>query len=446
MPYVREAVLVGDPTGPLADPTVVELHHAVAAVAGQVVVVPRCAPTPARAVPVLQRVDEACLGERAEGAVDRRQAERAATCPQLLVERLRRHVAVHLQQRVEHVDALARGAQACTAQLLGGAGSIVAWRSIPHARQGSRWTRYMRSVIICSMIAFSLAVLAAVGFVIATLLVDSTLGTSRRFHHLSVVIAAGILLGVAFADIVPETFELLGAMEAAFAIATGFLALFLVEALTGGHTHHHEPHGVGAHAHAHAHSHAPVAASSPTAAGDPCVPSHRIVPFLVGLGIHNVADGLVIGASHEASDAAATGVAVGLLVHQVPVGLSFAAVLVASGVARSRMHRNAALIAALIPVGTLVVLLAPELADRTLGALIGVAAGALLYIAAGHLLPEAQSEERRPVIAAAFATSLLATILFVGTLHDAGHGEEHGHGDEAHEEETDHADEDDDHA
>lgn len=293
------------------------------------------------------------------------------------------------------------------------------------------------------MIAFVLAVLAAVGFVLATLLVESTVGTSRRFHHLSVVIAAGILLGVAFADLIPETFELLGGIEAALAIAVGFLALFLVESLTGGHTHHHEPHGPDVHAHAH--SHAPAREGATAAA---CVPSHSIVPFLIGLGIHNFADGLVIGASHEASDAAASGVAVGLLVHQVPVGLSFAAVLLASGMARSRMHRNAALIAGLIPVGALVVLVVPNLADRSLGALIGVAAGALLYIAAGHLLPEAQSEERRPMNAAAFATALLGTVLFVGTLHDAAHDDEHAHAEAAHEEDGEHADEheDDDHA
>ncbi len=273
------------------------------------------------------------------------------------------------------------------------------------------------------MIVFLLSLLAAAGFLLATFLVDTTLGRSRRFNHVSVVVAAGILLGVALADLVPEAFELLDGGAAALWIAGGFLGLFLVEEFTSGHTHHHEPHGHDTEAHAHAHSHASAVDD------DACVPTHAVLPFLIGLGLHNFVDGVVIGASHEVSDAAATGVAVGILVHQLPVGLSFAAVLLASGILRSKMQRDAALVAALIPVGALVVLLAPDMGDGTLGALIGVAAGAILYIATGHLLPEAHSEERRPGVAAAFAVALLGTVFFVSAMHDR--AEVHGHAEDA---------------
>ena len=301
--------------------------------------------------------------------------------------------------------------------------------------------------------AILLALIAAAGFLGATLLVDTTLGTSRRFHHFSVVIAAGILLGVTIADLIPETLELLDPTEAALAIAAGFIALFVVEQLTSAHTHHHEPHrhdsvehGHG-HSHAHAHSHAPAAAhgAHDTDVDLSCVPTHAIVPFLIGLGIHNLADGVVIGASHEVSDAAASSVAVGILVHQLPVGLSCAAVLLASGTLRGRMVRDALVVATLIPVGALLVLAVPDLGGSTLGALIGVAAGALLYIATGHLLPEAQSEERRPGLAAAFAVALLGTVFFVGALHERAHGGSRGdehvetHEDEQHDARDDQA-------
>lgn len=278
------------------------------------------------------------------------------------------------------------------------------------------------------MVAFALSLVAGAGFLLTTFLVDTTLGRSRVLHHLSVVVAAGILLGVALADLMPEAFELLDARDAALWIAAGFLGLFLVEAFTSAHTHHHEPHAHHAHAHAHGH-----AGSEDVSTDDSCVPTHAVLPFLVGIGIHNLVDGVVIGASHEVSDAAATGVAAGILVHQLPVGLSFAAVLLASGIARARMGRDAALVALLIPVGTLVVVAGPQLGDGTLGALIGVAAGAILYIASGHLLPEAQSEHRRPGIAAAFVAALIGTVLLVSALH------EHGHADEAHD--ARHADE-----
>lgn len=302
---------------------------------------------------------------------------------------------------------------------------------------GCRWRGPAENDYRLGMSALLLALVAALGFAGATLLVATALGRSRAFHHISVVVAAGILLGVAFADLIPEAFELTSASNAALAIMGGFLALYLVEALTKGHTHHHEPHG-----HAHAHSHAATPAAAP---GEPdaedCPPPHPVAPFLLGLGLHNLADGVVIGASHEASDAAATGVAAGILVHQLPVGLSFAAVLLASGVARGRMRIQAILVAAMIPLGSALVLLAPALAGETLAYLIGAAAGALLYIATGHLLPEAHSEERRPLVAAAFTTALIGTVLFVGALHDSAHG--HEGGDDPHaEEEGEHADED----
>ncbi len=262
------------------------------------------------------------------------------------------------------------------------------------------------------MVAFVLSMVAAIGFLVATLLVDTTLGRSRWFHHLSVVIAAGILLGVAFADLLPESFEQVGTTRAAISIAVGFLALFLVEALTSAHTHHFEPHQHGhavAHGHGHSHSHGMVDDHG-------CVPRHAVLPFLIGLGLHNLTDGVAIGASHELSDSASSGVAVGILVHQLPVGISFAAVLVASGIASATARRHALVVAAMIPVGTLLMLAIP-LEHETLASLGAFAGGALLYIAAGHLLPEAQSEHRRPAIAIAFAASLLGTVLLVGALH-----------------------------
>lgn len=271
------------------------------------------------------------------------------------------------------------------------------------------------------MIVVLLAFIAGIGFALATLLVETTLGTSRTFHHFAMVIAAGILLGVALADLIPETFESIGTRKGGFAIAGGFLVLYLIETLTHGHTHHHEPHAQHfdgtSHAHVDHHEHAH---QVPHGADDEdnCVPTHAIMPFLIGLGLHNLADGLVIGASHEISDGAATGVAAGILIHQLPVGLSFAAVLLASGVTRNRMRLNALMIGALIPIGALIEVIVPGGASGdTLGIMIGGAAGALLYIATGHLLPEAHSEESRPTIAAAFLIALLGTMLFVTMGH-----------------------------
>lgn len=263
-----------------------------------------------------------------------------------------------------------------------------------------------------------LALVAACGFLLAAVLADTSFGTSRGLQQRAMLGAAGILLAVALADLVPETFELLHSEQAAFAIAGGFLLLYLVETLTGGHTHHHEPH-VGGHGHGHAHAHEHEHEHD-GATKDPCVPIHAVAPFLVGLGIHNVADGVVVGASDAVSDRSALGVAVGILVHQLPVGLSFAAVLLAAGRTSRQVRAAAAGIAALIPAGALAVLALPRLEGADLGVLLGAGAGALLYIATGHLLPEAHSEHRHPGAVATFCVALLATILLVSMLESHG--------------------------
>ncbi|MCZ4497246.1 MAG: Zinc transporter ZupT [Thermoleophilia bacterium] len=276
------------------------------------------------------------------------------------------------------------------------------------------------------MVPLLLACIAAAGFFAATLTVETTLGRSRLVQTMSMLIAAGILLGIVFADLLPEAFELTGTTNAAISIAFGFLALYVVETVTSGHTHHLEPHAHGTHddGHAHAHSHAHSHAPEPDADG--CIPYHAIVPFLIGLGLHNFADGVVIGASDAVSNGAAAGVAVGILIHQLPVGLSFAAVLIAGRLSSRRVTRDAFIVAAMIPLGALLIALLPNLSDGSLGVLVGLAAGALLYIATGHLLPEAHSEEKHLGAAATFAVALVATILFVGAMH----GDEHGHEEE----------------
>ena len=266
--------------------------------------------------------------------------------------------------------------------------------------------------------AFLFACIAAAGFFAASFAVNSALGRSTRVQTLAMLVSAGILLGIAFADLLPEAFELAGTARAALSVAAGFVVLYAVETLTGGHTHHIEPHADGhGHAHAHAHSHAPALDA------DGCVPRHAVIPFLIGIGLHNFSDGIVIGASDAASDASGAGVAIGILIHQLPVGLSFGAVLLASGLTSRAVHRDALLIAAMIPAGALLIALLPNLGDAGLGTLIGMAAGALIYISAGHLLPEAHSESRDLGATTAFVVALVATVLFIS------HSGEHGHDD-----------------
>jgi zinc transporter ZupT len=254
------------------------------------------------------------------------------------------------------------------------------------------------------------ALIAATGFFGASLLAGTGLGRSARLQQVSMVIAAAVLLGVTFADLIPDALEHATPIHVAFAMAAGFLVLYVVESLSGAHTHHHEPH---AHVHGHGHGHAPNDSQSGAADAGDCVPMHAVTPFLIGLALHNFTDGVVIGVGDDASGSAMGAIALGILIHQLPVGLSFAAVLTAAGRRGASLLRATVGVAAMIPLGALVYVLLPDLSAAATDTLLAVAAGALLYVSTGHLLPEAHSEERHFAVVLTFVAALLATIAFI---------------------------------
>lgn len=236
-----------------------------------------------------------------------------------------------------------------------------------------------------------LAALTGVGFALAGMLGVFRIAISTTLRGASVAVAAGILLAVTFADLLPEAFESTSHSSAAFGFAAGFLALFLIEATTRAHLHHHDP------ADGHDHTHDDLGAH------------HAVLPFLTGLALHNLTDGIAIGTGSELSSSAALAVTTGVLVHQLPVGISFGAVLASMGMSGRSIVRNSLLLGALIPIGAVLVALAGTFESRDLGVLVAASGGALAYVATGHLLPEVQSEQRQGLVTALFAATLLVT-------------------------------------
>ncbi len=228
------------------------------------------------------------------------------------------------------------------------------------------------------MTAILLAALAAISFSGASLL--ALLGREMRAKGRSyfAAVAAGILLALAFVDLFPEGLELAGE-PAILSFIGGFTLLFLTEAFTRAHTHH---------------------------LPEERVHKHKLGPFALGLAIHNLADGFVLGVGATASEVTSGLVGFGILVHQVPVGISLAAVLVAARVTRAQITRASILLGILIPLAAGLTLALPIHSDRVLGLLTGIAGGVLAYISTAHLLPEAQGEH----------PSRITGIIFVGTV------------------------------
>jgi zinc and cadmium transporter len=232
------------------------------------------------------------------------------------------------------------------------------------------------------------AILAAIGFSGASLLALLGGGLGARGRSYSAAFAAGILLALAFVDLFPEGLELAGEPAVAGFVG-GFVLLFLTEVLTRAHTHH-----------------------SP----EERVSKHALGPFVLGLMIHNFADGFVLGVAAKASAITSWLVGLGILVHQVPVGISLAAVLVSAHATGVQVVRTALLLGLAIPLAAGATTVLPLGSDQALGTLTGVAGGVLAYIGATHLLPEAQAEHPSKVTGVLFAATLVLTSIGLMTV------------------------------
>ena len=239
------------------------------------------------------------------------------------------------------------------------------------------------------MTAFVVAVVAAVGFSGAALFALLGGGTSPALQSYATATAAGILLALAFGDLFPESLEMSqGAAVAGF--LGGFAALFLAETLTHSHAHPSE---------------------------DEQAHKHSLGSFVLGLSIHNSADGFVLGVGAKMAAVTAVGALdFGVLVHQLPVGGALAAVLVAAQASRRRMVGTAVALGLVIPFAAGVTLALPAPSEGFLGLLLGVAGGVLAYVSASHLLPEIQAEQPRRGSSLVFVLVLTLTTVALFTI------------------------------
>jgi ZIP family zinc transporter len=234
-----------------------------------------------------------------------------------------------------------------------------------------------------------MAAVAAIGFAGASslALLGGELGARGRSY--SAAFAAGILLALAFVDLFPEGLEL--AERAAVAgFVGGFAGMFLTEAFTRARLRH---------------------------TTDEHLDKNALGPFVLGLAVHNLADGFVLGVGARAAEITSWLVGLGVLIHQIPVGVSLAVVFLAARAARARVVRTTVSLALAIPLAATLTGALPVPGAGTLGFLTGVAGGVLAYVGAAHLLPEAQAEQASRGIGVFFAATLVVTASALVALH-----------------------------
>lgn len=223
------------------------------------------------------------------------------------------------------------------------------------------------------IILLAVSIVCILSFIgIATLIFQRKLLDKITFFLVS--FAAGGLLGAVFFDILPETVEIL--QDGAFAwVLSGILLFFILEKMFYWYHCHHGH----------------------------CATHHKssnLKPFtfvnLIGDGIHNFVDGMVIAAAflstpNDLSLGIITTLAV--ILHEIPQEIGDFAILVYGGYSRLKALMFNFLFALTSILGALLTVLFTSVLQNIEGYLLALAAGNFIYLACTDLLPELHHEK-----------------------------------------------------
>ena len=212
---------------------------------------------------------------------------------------------------------------------------------------------------ILSVIIVSLISLLGILFF---LLKRSTLDKTLLFL---VSLSAGSLFGGALLHLLPEAIESTGfTLTVSLSVLTGIVSFFLIEK----YVHWHHCHDAQCQGHKH----------------------HLVVMNLVGDGVHNFIDGLIIAVSYIASVPLGIATTIAVILHEVPQEIGDFGVLLYSGLKKSKALFYNLLSALVAIIGAVIGLVFAT--ETFINFIIPFAAGGLIYIAGSDLIPELHKE------------------------------------------------------
>jgi zinc and cadmium transporter len=201
----------------------------------------------------------------------------------------------------------------------------------------------------------------------------------KKFMHVLTAFAVGGLLGGAFFHLLPEASEKLNMDSLFFYTLVGFIVFLLVE--TYFHWHH----------------------------CDDCEIHPYSYMMLIGDGIHNIIDGLVISASFIVSIPLGIVTTLVIFGHEFPQQLGVFGVLVNGGFDKKKAMVYSFLAQSTIVIGGVAGYFLSTTIASVSAFLLPFAAGGFIYIAASDLIPEMHKEERMKRI-------ISIAIFFIGLL------------------------------
>lgn len=245
---------------------------------------------------------------------------------------------------------------------------------------------------------FSVSLISFVG--VLTLIV--TKQALDKILLVLVALAGGGLLGGAFLHLIPESIHEIGhdheqILNIFIFVLVGFLLFLLVEFLLHWHHHHHaDTHPCEMHQNE-----------------DNKNKKALSYLILIGDGVHNLIDGLIIAASFVVSPSVGIITSIAVALHEIPQEIGDFGVLVYSGYKRWRALFLNFLSGLTAVVGGVLGYLFAERAENAVLFLLPIAAGGFIYIAASDLVPEIKHGKRGSKLALHFFVFVLGICLML---------------------------------
>ncbi len=222
------------------------------------------------------------------------------------------------------------------------------------------------SILLATTIAGVLSITAAAVFSFTLL--------SKMVERM-VSLSVGIMLSTSLLHALPEAFESSADKKHLFAtLLAGLLAFFLLEKLAIlRHSHHHEGDG-----HHHAHGHDKIEAGK----------SGWMI--LIGDGMHNFTDGILIAAAFLANPELGIVTGLAIIAHEIPQEIGDFIVLLNAGFSRARAYVFNLLCSLMAVVGGLLGYFTLDKASNLIPYVLVFASSGFIYIAVSDLMPQMQ--------------------------------------------------------
>jgi len=212
--------------------------------------------------------------------------------------------------------------------------------------------------------------------------------TLHRILLVLVAFSAGSILGAAYFDLLPEAIELVEESVVFIYITIGFISFFFLERfIYWYHGHGHE-------------------ADISAEITDRAATKGFAYLNLIGDGIHNFVDGMVIAASFLIGFSVGLATTVAVIFHELPQEMGDYGILVYGGFKRGRALLLNFVVALMVILGGISAVFFIETVEALSGLLIAFAAGGFIYLAASELIPELHREK-------SFKKSALQFVIFI---------------------------------